>query len=238
MSLLNEDISATQDNTTATIESTTGDAAGPSWYWDENTPGTGERPSYLPEKYKSVAEVAKAQRELESRLGSAPLQYDFSKGESWIETEYEPFIEMAEFAKSNHVPQVVMDKFLGSVTQYFDEFKTNLSEEKARLGENAAERLNILNNWAKSNLSEKAFVSLSAGMRTAESIEALEEIREKMLSGNTMVPNGNTAALAANNSLEDYRAELNTNFAKYKSDPHYRKEMERKLESIMSKQNR
>ena len=238
MSLLNEDISTAPDSTPGTSESIAGEPAAPSWYWDENTPGTGERPSYLPEKYKSVAEVAKAQRELESRLGSAPQAYDFSKGESWIETEYEPFIEMAEFAKSNHVPQVVMDKFLGSVTQYFDEFKSTLSEEKARLGENATERLTILNNWAKSNLSEKSFASLSAGMRTAESIEALEEIREKMLSANTMVPSSNSSTQLSSGSLEDYRSELNTNFAKYKNDPHYRKEMERKLESIMSKQNR
>jgi len=237
MSLLDEATSPTPDSTTTnpTAIAESSGAESPSWYWDENTPGTGERPSFLPEKYKTVADVAKAQRELESRLGTAPNEYDFSQGASWVEPDYEPFIEMAEFAKSKHVPQEVMDKFLGTVGLYLDEFKTDINEEKAKLGENASERLQILNNWAKSNLSEKAFQSLSAGMRTADAIEALEEIRNKMLSTNTIIPNGNAAVTQAGMTLEEYRSELNTNFSKYKTDPYYRKEMERKLETIMGK---
>lgn len=236
MSLLDEATSPTPDTTPENTAGTQGEASStPSWYWDENTPGTGERPSYLPDKYKTVADVAKAQRELESRLGSAPKDYDFSKGDSWIEPDYEPFIEMAEYAKSKHVPQDVMDKFLGTVGLYLDEFKTDINEERAKLGENATQRLQTLNNWAKSNLSEKSFQSLSAGMRTADAIEALEEIRTKMLSTNTLVPNGNSGAVSGGSTIEEYRSELNANFDKYKTDPHYRKEMERKLESIISK---
>lgn len=237
MSLLDENASTisdtTSENPTTIAESTA--ATTPVWYWDENTPGTGERPAFLPEKYKTVADVAKAQRELESRLGTAPSEYSFEQGASWIEPDYEPFIEMAEYAKSKHVPQDVMDKFLGTVGMYLEEFKTDIADEKAKLGENATERLQILNNWAKSNLSEKSFQSLSAGMRTADSIEALEEIRNKMLSTNTIIPNGNAAVTQAGMTLEEYRSELNTNFTKYKTDTYYRKEMERKLETIMSR---
>lgn len=205
------------------------------WFWDENTPGQGDRPQFLPEKYKSVADVAKAYKELESRLGTAPKEYDFSKGQGWIEPDYEPFQEMAEFARSKHVPQEVMDKFLDSVGLYLDEFRTDMGEEKAKLGEKATERLQILNNWAKSNLSEKSFAALTAGMRTADQIEALEEIRNKMLNNSTMVPGGNTSVTGGGPTLEEYRSELNANFAKYKTDPAYRKEMERKLESIVGR---
>lgn len=207
----------------------------PSWFWDENTPGQGERPQFLPEKYKSVADVAKAYKELESRLGTAPKEYDFSKGQGWIEPDYEPFQEMAEFARSKHVPQDVMDKMLESVGLYLDEFRTDINEEKSKLGDKATERLQILNNWAKSNLSEKSFNALTAGMRTADQIEALEEIRNKMLNNNTMVPGGNAGVTSGGVTLEEYRSELNSNFAKYKTDPAYRKEMERKLESIVGR---
>lgn len=235
MSLLNDGNESVSTTDVANKEATPGEGEAPSWYWDENTPGKGERPSFLPEKYKTVADVAKAQRELESRLGTAPSEYDFSKGSSWVEPDYEPFIEMAEYAKSRHVPQDVMDKFLDSVGLYLDEFKTDMTEEKAKLGENATERLQVLNNWAKSNLTEKSFQSLSAGMRTAEAIEALEEIRNKMLSSNTIIPNGNAAITQAGITIEEYRSELNSNFDKFKTDPHYRKEMERKLEAIVSR---
>lgn len=240
MSLLNEGTATPPDTTPEDSGTTAPEISGtsgetPSWYWDEHTPGTGERPKFLPEKYKSVADVAKAYKELESRLGTAPNEYDFSQGQGWIEPDYEPFIEMAEFAKANHVPQTVMDKFLGTVGLYLDEFRTDLQEEKAKLGEKATERLQVLNNWAKANLSDKAFQTLSSGMRTADAIEALEEIRSKMLGGNTLVPNGNAAVTQAGLTMEEYRSELNSNYAKYKTDPAYRKEMERKLESIVTR---
>jgi len=239
MSLLNDGNESVPESTGENQETISGEGApgaeSPSWFWDENTPGHGERPQFLPEKYKSVADVAKAYKELETRLGTAPKEYDFSKGQGWIEPDYEPFIEMAEFAKSKHVPQEVMDKFLGTVGLYLDEFKTDMNEEKAKLGENASERLQVLNNWAKSNLSEKAFQTLSSGMRTAEAIEALEEIRSKMIGGNTLVPNGNASVTQAGLTMEEYRSELNANYSKYKTDPAYRKEMERKLENIVGR---
>lgn len=205
----------------------------PSWYWDSNTPGTGERPDFLPEKFKTVADMAKAQKELEKKLGTAPEKYDFSKGKSWIEEDYEPFQHMADFAKKNHVPQEVMDKFLDTVGLYLDEFTLDINEEKAKLGENANERIKVLNNWAKSNLSEKSFEVLSGAFRTAESIEALEELRSKMIGSSSIIPNGNESVSPTSLTIEEYRAELNSNYEKFKSDPSYRKDMERKLKSIV-----
>ncbi len=238
MSLLDEGTTTTSATTPENIGTTSsegGEGEGHSWLWDENTPGTGERPQWLQSKFKSVAEAAKSFNELEKMKGVAPQQYDFSKGAGWIEPDYEPFQQMADFAKSKHVPQEVMDKMLESVGLYLDEFRTDMNEEKSKLGEKATERLQILNNWAKSNLSEKSFNALTAGMRTAEQIEALEEIRNKMLNNSTIVPGGNASVTGGGPTLEEYRSELNTNFAKYKTDPAYRKEMERKLESIVGR---
>lgn len=238
MSLLNEGTETVPSGADGNSEEAQGQSEsnnGATWFWDENTPGQGERPQFLPEKYKSVADVAKAYKELESRLGTAPKEYDFSKGQSWMEPDYEPFHEMAEFARSKHVPQDVMDKMLESVGLYLDEFRTDINEEKSKLGENATQRLQTLNNWAKSNLSEKAFIALTAGMRTADQIEALEEIRNKMIGNATMVPGGNANVSSGGMTIEEYRSELNANYAKYKTDPAYRKDMERKLESIVGR---
>lgn len=236
MSLLTDGI---ETNESQSIEPQASEGAAittdPTWWWDENTPGTGERPAYLPAKFKTVADAAKSYGELEKLKGSAPSQYDFSQGQGWIEEDYEPFVEMAEFAKSKNVPQEVMDKFLGTVGLYLDEFRTDLSEEKSKLGEKATERLQQLNNWAKSNLSDKAFAALSGTMRTAEAIEALEEIRDKMLNSNTMVPSSNSVPPQAGMTMEEYRSELHANYKKYKEDSHYRKEMERKLEMIVGR---
>lgn len=235
MSLLDEGISAAPDTVNDDSGQTADEGSGASWHWDDNTPGTGERPEWLQPKFKSVAEAAKSFNELEKLKGHAPQDYDYEAGKSWIDPDYEPFIEMADFAKKNHVPQAVMDKFLTSVGSYFDEFKVDMNEEKQKLGANASERLQKLNNWAQSNLSEKSFQALSSGMRTAEAIEALEEIRVKMLGQSSTVPGGNDAITNGGITIEEYRSELNANYAKFKTDPHYRKEMERKLESIVGR---
>lgn len=233
MSLLNEGTTAPPDTTPEDSGTITNEGSG--WSWDDNTPGQGERPDWLQPKFKSVAEAAKSFNELEKLKGSAPQSYDYEAGKSWIEPDYEPFIEMADFAKKNHVPQAVMDKFLGAVGSYLDEFKVDMTEEKTKLGANATERLQKLNNWAQSNLSEKAFVALSSGMRTAEQIEALEEIRNKMLGKESTVPGGNDSVATGGLTMDEYRSELNANYDKYKTDSHYRKEMMRKLETIVGR---
>lgn len=204
-----------------------------SWFIDDDVPGVGDRPEWLPKKYNSAKALGKAYSELEKRLGTAPKEYDFSKGESWIEPDYEPFSEMAEFAKQHHVPQAVMDKMLETVGLYLDEFRTDISEEKSKLGEDADSRLKVLNNWAKSNLSEQSFQALTSNMRTADSILALEEIRQKMIDGATMIPSEASSGQSSQESLQEYRSELQENYDKFKKDPAYRAKMQKKLESIV-----
>lgn len=206
----------------------------PAWWIDSSTPGNGDRPEWLPEKYKSAEDVAKAYRELQSKLGTAPEEYDWSKGDGWIDLEYEPFQKMAEVAKSKRVPQEVMDTMLESVGKYLDEFKVDYNEEKAKLGDNAEERLRLLSNWAKSNFSEKAFSALTENMKTAEAVMAIEEIRQKMMDNRTTIPTGNEVMGEGQLTMEEVQQELTDNWKKYKEDPVYRKAMQAKFEKVSS----
>ena len=200
----------------------------PSWWIDKETPGSGDRPEWLPEKFKAVEDVAKSFRELEKRLGSAPDKYDWSKGESWIDPEYEPFQQMAEFAKSKHVPQEVMDNMLETVGTYFNEFNTDYEAERQALGENADERLNTVDNWAKSNFSEETYEALVANMRTAKDVQAIEEIRKKMVSETTAIPSGKETA-EPKLTVKDIQAEMVQNYDRYKTDARYREEIKTKI---------
>lgn len=202
----------------------------PTWHWDENTPGTGGRPEWLPEKFKTVADAAKSYSELEKRVGSAPSEYSLEKGQGWIDADYEPFQNMLAVAKSKHVPQEVMDSMMDSVGKYLDEFKIDPVEEKAMLGEKADERLGLLDNWIKSNFSPETQQAFASNLKTAESILALEEVRNKMLSNTTSIPNSNHEAQPAAVTLQDVQEEMTKNLEKYKSDPQYRKELQAKME--------
>jgi len=200
------------------------------WWIDEGVPGVGDKPTWLGDKFKTVGDLAKSYQELEKRVGNAPEEYDFSKSR-YLDADYVPFQELQDFAKTKKIPQEFMDKVIESVDKYFDEFSTDFTEEKQKFGDNANERLNVLNNWAKANLSESSFNALTTHLRTADSLKALEEIRNKMMSNNTVVPNGNDAGTSSNASLDDLQQELNNNLDKYKTDPKYRRDLQAKMEA-------
>jgi hypothetical protein len=200
----------------------------PTWWWDKETPGSGDRPEWLPQKYKSAEDTAKAFKELEKHLGSAPEKYDWSKGESWIDSDYKPFQEMAEFAKSKHVTQEVMDNMLETVGSYLDEFNTDYAAEKKALGDNADSRLNVVDNWAKSNFTEETYDALIGNLRTAKDVQAIEEIRAKMVDNMTTIPSGNEVA-EDRPTVKDIQTEMVTNYERYKKDPKYRDEIKNKI---------
>ncbi len=201
----------------------------PTWFIDEGVPGVGERPSWLNEKFKSTADLAKSHHELEKKLGTVPEDYDFTKSK-YLDPDYVPFQELKNLAKDKRVPQEVMDKMLESVDKYMDEFSTDVNEEIQKLGDNAEERLTTLDNWAKANFSKGSYEALAGNIRNADGIKALEELRGKMMSTNPHVPNGNTGTTPSSQSLEEIKSELSANLDKYQTDPAYRKDFQARLE--------
>ena len=200
----------------------------PKWFIDEGIPGVGERPSWLPDKYKTVADLAKSNAELEKRLGTAPDNYDFSTSK-FLDKDYVPFQELKDVAKEKRVPKEFIDKMIDSIDSYIDEFSTDPEEELKRLGEGAKERVVVLDNWAKANLSKESYEALTRTVKSAESIKALEELRGKMMSSNAQVPTDN-GGVNSSSSLEDLKMELSNNLQKYKTDETYRKDLSRRLE--------
>jgi hypothetical protein len=201
----------------------------PAWYIDEGVPGVGQRPTWLNEKFKSAADLAKSYSELEKKVGTPPEEYDFTKSK-YLDPDYVPFQELRQLAKDKRVPKEVMDKMLDSYDKYMDEFKTDPQEELKKLGDNAQDRIKTLDNWAKANLSKESFEALTMNLRNAESIKALEELRGKMMSSNPQIPNGNDGAVHNTASLEDIKLELSNNLEKYKTDINYRKDIQGRLE--------
>src|SRR5436190_549830 len=107
----------------------------PSWFIDEGIPGIGERPSWLGEKFKSAADLAKSYGELEKKFRTEPENYDLSKSK-YLDPEYGPIQDMLSLAREKKVPKEVIDKMQDSFDKYMDEFSTDYNEEVQKLGEN------------------------------------------------------------------------------------------------------
>ncbi len=202
---------------------------GPLWWIDESRPGEGDRPDWLPDKFKSLSDLGKSYAELEKKVGIVVDDYDFSKSK-FLDPNYGPFQELRQEAKEKRVPAEFLDKLVDSLDKYMDEFSTNYEEELKKLGDNAQERIVTLDNWAKANLSKEGYEALTSNLKSADSIKALEELRGKMMSSNPMVPAGNESANNNTDSLDDLRLELTNNLEKYKTDSVYRKDLQRRLE--------
>jgi hypothetical protein len=201
----------------------------PKWFIDDGIPGSGERPSWLPDKFKTVADMAKSNAELEKRLGTASDNYDFSKSK-FLDPDYVPFQELQAAAKEKRVPLEFIDKMIESVDKYVDEFRIDTAEELKKLGDNARERVQVLDNWAKANLSKESYVGLTESLNNADAIKALEELRGKMMSTTPQVPNNNGNVQGSSQSLEEVKMELQNNLQKYKDDPKYRDDIRKRLE--------
>lgn len=206
------------------------------WYVDEGRPGDGDRPEWLDSKFKTAADLAKSYRELEKKISTPPEEYDISKSK-FLDGDYEPLQEFLKLAKDKRVPKDVVDKMVESIDKYMDEFSIDYEEEGKKLGDNAKERLKTLDNWAKANLTESSYVALTGNLRNAESIKALEELRGKMMSDNTVIPNGNDGGAASVTTLDDLRSELSNNLAKYKTDAKYRAELSQRMEVAAKNSN-
>lgn len=201
----------------------------PSWFIDEGIPGVGERPYWLNEKFKTVADLGKSYAELEKKLAVVPEEYDFSRSK-FLDKDHDAIKDLLSVAKEKRVPKEVMDKMVDSIDKFMTEFDVDPNQEINKLGPNAKERLTTLDNWAKANLSKEAYESLTKNIVDASGIKALEELRGKMMSTNTMVPGGNDGAGSNHATVEDIKAEITNNLAKYKADPEYRKNIQGRLE--------
>jgi hypothetical protein len=201
----------------------------PSYYIDEGIPGVGDRPSWLSEKFKTVADLGKSYAELEKKFSTVPEEYDLSKSK-FIDPDYEPFQDFLTLAREKRVPKDVVDKMVDSFDKYLDEFSSDPAEEIKKLGENATDRLAVLDNWAKANLTDDSYNALTSNLKSAGAIRALEELRGKMMSNNTMVPSGNESASTNAPTLDELKAELTNNLEKYKTDEKYRRDLQGRLE--------
>ena len=227
--MMHEDISPDTSSMDASESFSNEEAPTPSWMLDESTPGVGDRPEWLPEKFKSVSDLSKSYRELEKKLVSnVPKEYDLSNSK-YLDPEFEGYANLAKIARDNRVPQEVMNEFVNTIDGYLDTQQANPEAEMAKLGADASQRIEVLENWVETNLDKDNAAAIFSEIKTAEGIKALEILRNKMMENQSSIPNGNDSSSDSLGSVEDIQKELASNLDKYKTDPKYQREIQAKL---------
>ena len=157
-----------------------------------------ERSAKVPEKYEITMPEIPEDINMEVHEDQPLLQW-------WSETAKSMGLSQEQF--NDGINQFVQNEISGL---------PNIEEESKQLGDNAKDRIESADLWAKKHLSENAYNTMAKLSSTAEGVKALEEIMA--LNKSSVMPN-NPTAVEAKPSLEDLRSMM--------KDPKYWKDGEK-----------
>lgn len=169
----------------------------------EATPEASERPEWLPEKFNDPADLGKAYKALESKLGEKEedmrgrlmeeLQSQASEGVPEKAGDYElpDFIDEAEavdnellqqWSEHCHQNGYTHDEFQKGIEMYMNGMgpQPDLEAEAGRLGDNSSARIEAANLFANQFFPEEAMPAIERMCESAEGIIALESIMGAM----------------------------------------------------------
>jgi len=184
------------------------------------TSETSDRPEWLPEKYNTGEDLAKAYKELESKLGS---REEDIKNKLIEEIQSEAFNDRPEKAGDYQLPEMVdeemavdndllqwwsdhsfengysQEEFQKGIEMYAQAIngaEPDLEAESSKLGDGANDRIEAASLWANNFFPEETIPAIERLCETSEGIIALETIMEKMKDGSFSGDTQPTAGLS------------------------------------------
>ena len=178
------------------------------WYHDEDTPGVGEKPEWLSDKYNNVAEQAKAQGELRKLLSGftgAPEEYKLNidpmleMTPDQIDLEDPLMMGFKEWAKESNLSQDGFDKIVNmKLLQEYrmgEEFAKTMEEftqnEMAKLSDEEYEQQGVMAQWGKNNLPQELWDEFAETGKTANGHRMLLALKNNSIGSKipTDIPN-------------------------------------------------
>lgn len=181
-----ETVEGSIENNEGTAPAGTGGAQLPTWKYADEVPGAGDVPDwFMADKYKSVAEQARAAHELRKKLGSraedAPDEYSIDYDKYGIAKDDVVLGEFNKLFKELNVPQKdyekIVDKFVGMQKEQAEIMQKQREAAYNAFGPETKETVARLNTWAKNNFSESEQQLLSSFMTSAEEVRLLDKLR-------------------------------------------------------------
>jgi len=149
------------------------------YFLTEGIKGSGDTPEWFKaDKYKSIADQAKAYTELEKRFGGfkgAPKEgYSVPEG---VEDGDELLSELKTFAEETNMSQDAFNRawdLLVAQSQAVEE--VSVETELAKLGDNGQQRIKTVEQFMKNNLDPETYERVRYGVNSAEAVELVEAL--------------------------------------------------------------
>jgi hypothetical protein len=221
-------------NATITPEAKAADQA--AWYYDDNTPGTGERPEWLQSKFKSVADAAKSFNELEKKFGGfkgAPEAYDTSIPElpDFKFEEGDPMLaEFLDLAKKSNASQDFVTKALSHYVNAQNFYAPDPQAELEKIGLNARAEIAQLSEWAGQRLDKNEYEVFKSMVTTADSFKVLQKLRRASTSTPEVAIE--TSRGQQSNQVSERQLLEMIGDERFNKDPLFRAEVEAKAQKV------
>lgn len=189
----------------------------------------GDRPEWLPEKFKKPEDLAKSYKELERKLGersqpAIPEKYELKLGDNPVELE-EGDVEFFKSQKlTNEQAQAILEYTVEQLVPEMQKMSLEVESTKLASGWNMEpdapafrERLGKLNEWASKNLPEEAVTNLR---QTAQGVQALWAMMQAGASA------GNPGASAPTSGKSKAELQSMVNDPRYWTDEGFREQVE------------
>ena len=149
------------------------------YFLSDGIKGVGDQPEwYKADKYKSVAEQAKAYTELEKKFGGftgAPKDgYSIVEG---VEQDDSLWQELVSFGERTNMSQAALNdawEILTAQEQAVEE--VSMEMELQKLGDNGVERVKVVEQYMKNNLDLETYERVRYGVNSAEAVELVEAL--------------------------------------------------------------
>ena len=168
---------AEEDTGGTLLDATTPELSEGEYFLSDGIKGTGETPEwYKGDKYKSVAEQAKAYTELEKKFGGftgAPK--DGYAGPEGVESDDALLQELTEFATKTNMSQEAFGEAWELLSAQGEAVEAVSQEQEiAALGSNAEERIKNVEGYLKNNLDADDYEVVRDLVTDAKSIQLIE----------------------------------------------------------------
>ena len=236
--LSEQEVAPEAEAATETTETT--EVVSEGWMMSEDIKGEGEAPEWFKaNKYKTVADQAKAYAGLESKLGAftgAPedgYKVELPEGiEGEIADDDPMLVSFNEWAAEAGLSQEKHTELMALYVNGLMETQPDIQEEIKRMGKDAPQRINDFTAWAKANFDEGEFVTLQGLATTAEGFAILEKMRGMLRETDVSAPDNvksvdNTSKEALYELIKDPR---------YSESPAFRKDVEQKFKDYFGTQ--
>ena len=175
---MTEEAQIAEEETGGTLlDATTPELSEGEYFLSDGIKGTGETPEwYKGDKYKSVAEQAKAYTELEKKFGGftgAPK--DGYAGPEGVESDDALLQELTEFATKTNMSQEAFGEAWELLSAQGEAVEAVSQEQEiAALGNNAEERIKNVEGYLKNNLDADDYETVRDLVTDAKSIQLIE----------------------------------------------------------------